>query len=136
VTFNRSHLLTGCLDGLAAQSASIDESLWLITPPQRHPEVLAGRTDLPITLLRQTENSGGAGGFHVGVKAAYQAGHDVIWLMDDDVVAHPGCLAALLATEAPAAMVVREGPDGQLAEKSACGSTWPTPWVLKPKQGR
>jgi len=134
VTFNRSHLLTGCLDGLAAQTASIDE-IFVVDNASTDdtPQVLAARSDLPITILRQAENSGGAGGFHVGVKAAYQAGHDVIWLMDDDVVAHPNCLAALLATGAPAAMVVREGPDGRLAEKSAMRFDLSSPWVLKPK---
>lgn len=35
--------------------------------------------------LPQTVNSGGAGGFAVGVKAAFDAGVEWIWIMDDDV---------------------------------------------------
>ena len=31
------------------------------------------------------ENTGGAGGFHEGVKRAYKKGYDWLWLMDDDV---------------------------------------------------
>jgi len=30
------------------------------------------------------ENTGGAGGFHEGVKRAYEKGYDWLWLMDDD----------------------------------------------------
>src|SRR3712207_7797869 len=44
------------------------------------------------TLFRSEENLGGAGGFHLGVRTAYGAGHDRIWLMDDDVVPAPTCL--------------------------------------------
>lgn len=33
---------------------------------------------------RMTENTGGAGAFHEGVRRAYEAGFDWLWLMDDD----------------------------------------------------
>lgn len=31
-------------------------------------------------------NLGGAGGFNFGVRKAYEAGYDYIWLMDDDTI--------------------------------------------------
>jgi GT2 family glycosyltransferase len=43
------------------------------------------------------ENTGGAGGFAVGLDAALAEGADLIWLMDDDTVPEPGALDELLA---------------------------------------
>lgn len=40
-------------------------------------------------------NSGGAGGFHTGVKEAYESGFDWIWVMDDDVRLLPHSLESL-----------------------------------------
>lgn len=42
-------------------------------------------------------NTGGAGGFHDGLKWAVQRGTDLAWLMDDDGLPEPDCLARLLA---------------------------------------
>ncbi|MBQ9687741.1 MAG: glycosyltransferase family 2 protein [Aeriscardovia sp.] len=36
-----------------------------------------------------TENTGGSGGFHAGVRRAYQLGAEWFWLMDDDVAIEP-----------------------------------------------
>jgi rhamnopyranosyl-N-acetylglucosaminyl-diphospho-decaprenol beta-1,3/1,4-galactofuranosyltransferase len=44
-----------------------------------------------------TENTGGAGGFHEGIRWALERGAELVWLMDDDGVPESGCLAALLA---------------------------------------
>ncbi len=41
-------------------------------------------------------NSGGAGGFHEGLRWAVERGADLVWLMDDDAVPEPGCLKTLL----------------------------------------
>ncbi|UMG93213.1 glycosyltransferase [Nocardioides sp. TF02-7] len=41
-------------------------------------------------------NRGGAGGFHHGLEQAVREGADLVWLMDDDGLPEPGCLAALL----------------------------------------
>jgi rhamnopyranosyl-N-acetylglucosaminyl-diphospho-decaprenol beta-1,3/1,4-galactofuranosyltransferase len=51
-------------------------------------------------------NLGGAGGFHHGLAWALERGADLVWLMDDDGVPDPGCLATLLAH--------RRGPAGDL----------------------
>ena len=48
-----------------------------------------------VKVLSLSENSGGAGGFHEGVKWAYENGFTWIWLMDDDGLPVPDCLAAL-----------------------------------------
>jgi rhamnopyranosyl-N-acetylglucosaminyl-diphospho-decaprenol beta-1,3/1,4-galactofuranosyltransferase len=41
-------------------------------------------------------NTGGAGGFHEGLRWAVERGADLIWLMDDDGLPEPDCLARLL----------------------------------------
>lgn len=134
VTYNRSALLSGCLDGLRSQSRPVD-AVFIVdnASTDRTREVIEARDDLPIRAIHLSDNTGGAGGFHTGVKAAYEAGFDHIWLMDDDVVAAPDCLAQLLAHGGPAAMVVRQGPDGQLIEKSATRFDLASPLAIKPK---
>jgi len=49
-----------------------------------------------VTLLRSDMNLGGAGGFALGMARAFAAGHDWIWLLDDDAMARPDALAQLL----------------------------------------
>lgn len=44
-----------------------------------------------------THNRGGAGGFHDGLAWAVERGADLVWLMDDDGLPDPDCLATLLA---------------------------------------
>ena len=51
-------------------------------------------------LIRLDRNTGGAGGFAVGIERAVSSRADLIWLMDDDTVPDPGALAALLEVRA------------------------------------
>ena len=83
--------------------------------------MLDGAHDLPLQVIRSEENLGGAGGFHLGVRAAYDAGWDRIWLMDDDVVPAPDCLerADGRRPSADCLMAVREDLAGRLVEKAA-----------------
>jgi rhamnopyranosyl-N-acetylglucosaminyl-diphospho-decaprenol beta-1,3/1,4-galactofuranosyltransferase len=99
VTFNRLDLLrllvvtlaeTDGLDEiLVVDNASTDGTAeWL-----RSAE--AGNDRLHARLL--TDNTGGAGGFHEGLRWAVERGADLVWLMDDDGLPEPGCLKTLLA---------------------------------------
>jgi rhamnopyranosyl-N-acetylglucosaminyl-diphospho-decaprenol beta-1,3/1,4-galactofuranosyltransferase len=66
-------------------------------------------------VLRSETNLGGAGGFALGLARAFVAGHDWIWLLDDDALAHPDALAQLLATV--------DGPDSPVTGAGAvCGA--------------
>ena len=49
-----------------------------------------------VEVLRLPENQGGAGGFHEGMKRAYEQGFDWLWLMDDDTIPKAKALEALL----------------------------------------
>ena len=115
VTHNRADLLVGMLDGLAAQTRAPDRVIVIDNGSTDHTgEVLSqrmARTEMPLDVVTQ-ENLGGAGGFHRGVREAYAAGFDRIWLMDDDVVPAPGCLAAMLAVDEDCLIAVREDLSG------------------------
>ena len=54
-------------------------------------------TSVTVDYVRMPENTGGAGGFHEGVRTAYEAGCEWVWLMDDDVAPDERCLAELIA---------------------------------------
>ncbi|GAB3090687.1 glycosyltransferase [Isoptericola nanjingensis] len=101
VSYNRAALLGAALDALAAQSrpidrtvvvdnASTDDALQIARSHPSAPEVVA--------LQR---NTGGAGGFAVGLATAVADGAagpaaDLVWLMDDDTVPTETALEALL----------------------------------------
>jgi GT2 family glycosyltransferase len=137
VTHNRADLLVGMLDGLAAQSHAPDAVIVIDNGSTDHTrEVLTQRTaraDLPLEVVTQ-ENLGGAGGFHRGVRTAYDRGFDRIWLMDDDVVPAPGCLAALMAVDEDCLIAVREDLAGTLVEKAAVEFDLRNPLAIRPKR--
>ena len=49
-----------------------------------------------LVVRRLDRNRGGAGGFHEGLRLAMERGADLAWLMDDDGMPDPDCLALLL----------------------------------------
>lgn len=135
VTFNRADLLVGMLDGLAAQSHRPDAVIVVDNASTDHTrEVLEGRHDLPLHVTTTERNLGGAGGFHLGVRAAYDGGFDRIWLMDDDVVPAPDCLAVLMEQDHDCLVAVREDLAGTLVEKAAVQFDLATPWAIRPKR--
>lgn len=50
----------------------------------------------PVLGRTLARNGGGAGGFHDGLAWAVERGAVLVWLMDDDGLPEPGCLARLL----------------------------------------
>ena len=94
VTWNRRDLLVEALDALEAQThrlaatvvvdnASTDGTADLLR--ERLDE--ASGTGLEVVTL--TENTGGAGGFSVGIEQALRHDPDLVWLLDDDTVTTP-----------------------------------------------
>lgn len=90
VTFNRLELLKECLEAIREQTF----------PPDALFVIDNGSTDgtsewldkqHSITVVRQ-KNLGGAGGFRRGIKEAFEANFDFIWVMDDDVKPLPDAL--------------------------------------------
>jgi rhamnopyranosyl-N-acetylglucosaminyl-diphospho-decaprenol beta-1,3/1,4-galactofuranosyltransferase len=135
VTYNRADLLVGMLAGLATQTRLPDAVLVVDNASTDHTaQVLADAPDvLPLEVVHTEANLGGAGGFHLGVRRAFEAGWDRVWLMDDDVVPATDCLEVLMATDADCLMAVREDRAGNLVEKSALRFDLSNPLAIKPK---
>ncbi len=129
VTHNRRELLVQALSALRAQdrlpqvvlvvdNASADGTPDMVR--QRFPEV---------ELLVLPSNEGGAGGFHEGMKRAYERGAEWLWLMDDDTIPRPSALSELLAAarrwdgEEPPALLASKAlwRDGQMHPMNAPG---------------
>ena len=136
VTFNRADLLAGMLDGLAAQTRRPDGVYVIDNASSDHTRKVLERHhggDLPLKVTHSPDNLGGAGGFHLGLQQAYADGFDRIWLMDDDVVPAPDCLAVLMARDEECLMAVREDTAGRLVEKAALRFDLTNPLAIKPK---
>ena len=106
VTYNRKDDLLICLRAVLGQS-ELPSSVYIVDNASTDGtgEMLAemgymgnGDTmpaDPELHYLRMNENIGGAGGFYEGMKAAYNAGAEAIWVMDDDGVPEATCLEAM-----------------------------------------
>ena len=134
VTYNRADLLERMLAGLAALETRPDAVYVVDNASSDHtPAVLDRAANLGLVSMRLPENLGGAGGFRAGLKAAYDAGFDRIWLMDDDVVPAPDCLTVLLGIDEACLMAVREDSAGRLVEKAAIRFDLRNPLAVRPK---
>jgi rhamnopyranosyl-N-acetylglucosaminyl-diphospho-decaprenol beta-1,3/1,4-galactofuranosyltransferase len=90
VTYNRMGMLMKCLDSLRNQTKKVDAIIVVNNGSTDGTDVwLLEQTDLIV--IRQ-ENLGGAGGFHRGIKEAYEMKFDWVWIMDDDCIAKGDCL--------------------------------------------
>ena len=98
VTFNRSGKLMAVLDALAAQTMRPDIVLVVDNASTDDTAALVqarAEADPTIRHLRLPTNIGGAGGFHAGMKAAYQMGAQYFWVSDDDAYPRPDALQSL-----------------------------------------
>src|SRR3712207_6443796 len=97
VTHNRRALLEECLRAVGAQTRRPDHVLVVDNAStDGTPDLVRSR--YPDTeLVALTENGGGAGGFHAGMRAAHERGFAWLWLMDDDTIPAPDALERLLA---------------------------------------
>lgn len=97
VAFNRCAMLRSCLEHLCEQTRSLDHIL-VVNNASTDDTANMVKTEFPeATLLDLPDNSGGAGGFHAGMKWAFEQGFEWLWLMDDDVFASPNALETMLS---------------------------------------
>lgn len=96
VTYNRKTLLRECLLSLEKQTRPLDAILVVDNCSTDGTDAMLAEEFGHLSILRLPANSGGAGGFHEGMKKAYEQGFDWIWVMDDDVEAVPDALSSLL----------------------------------------
>ena len=90
--------------------------------------------NLPLTVIHNEVNTGGAGGFYTGIRHAHQLGYEWIFIMDDDVFADSGCIEQLMEVAHPCMIAVREYKDGQLVERAAIEYNLSNPFYLNPKR--
>ena len=97
VAYNRLALLRECLEGLAAQSRPVDAIVVVDNAStDGSPDMVAERFP-DVDLVRLRANTGGAGGFAVGLERALERhAADLVWIMDDDTVPTPDALRELL----------------------------------------
>ena len=97
VTYNRLELLRRLVKALG-DVPELDEVLVLDNASTDGTgEWLAGLDGDRVQARTLEHNTGGAGGFHDGLAWAVERGADLVWLMDDDGLPEPDCLALLLA---------------------------------------
>ncbi len=158
VTYNRKKLLIECLEAIKYQSRPVN-AIYIIDNASTDgtPEVLLDynyidhvpsinhkgiyeknyfKNQIQIHYLRMIENTGGAGGFHEGVKKAYIKGYDWIWIMDDDVEPEKNCLKKLLKNRLKSMVLVplRLSMDtNSIDEHSAIEFNLRNPFLKDPK---
>lgn len=86
VTYNRPELLCRCVGKLQKQNYPLDILIYdnHSTSDTKAALQKNGLMKDNVTYFYADENTGGAGGFHNGMKMAYEKGYDDLLLMDDD----------------------------------------------------
>lgn len=98
VSYNREELLAESIAAILAQTRAVD-ALVIVDNASTDDSLAVARAAAPhADVLALSRNTGGAGGFAVGIAQAVTM-HDVdwVWIMDDDTVPTPSALAELLS---------------------------------------
>ena len=102
VTYNRKEMLKECIAALLAQTYPGLE-IFIVdnasTDGTRALGEALSAEEVRVHYCNTGKNLGGAGGFHYGMKEAYDAGAERLWVMDDDVLPQPDALERLVAAE-------------------------------------
>ena len=100
LTYNRKNLLSRCLDCIFAQSRPCDSVIVVDNcSSDGTSEMLRQDWGDRVEVHTLSRNIGASGGFNAGVRIAYQAGADFVWLMDDDVLPEKNTLAKLVEAD-------------------------------------
>ena len=126
VTHDRRELLRRCLGALGEQTAPLDHVLVVDNASVDGTGDMVREEFPEAELVRLDHNTGGAGGFHEGMRRAHAAGAEWIWLMDDDTIASETALEELLgaSVKAPDAVLLASKAvwtDGRLHPMNAPG---------------
>lgn len=104
VTRNRPALLKRCLVAIDSQTYPASQLVVVDNasdePTRELLAVEAARRGAPFHLIRLEENTGGAGGFHAGMRACLTFPCTHMWLMDDDCEPDSHAVAELVAAAA------------------------------------
>jgi GT2 family glycosyltransferase len=104
VTRNRPTLLKRCLAAIDSQVYAVSELVVVDNASDAPTQDLLAMETLRRTvgfrLIRLEENTGGAGGFHAGMRACLSLPCTHMWLMDDDCEPEPDAIAELVSAAA------------------------------------
>lgn len=146
VTFNRLGKLKTVLDSIEAQE---NAPTWIVVVDNASTdgteEYLRSRTNkLTLDIVTLPTNTGGAGGFAVGMSRAYDLGADGIWVMDDDCYPQPSALGTLvtglegavaeLGGDVPFSCSLVQFVDGAICEMNNPETTWDWPRLISKGQ--
>jgi len=92
VTYNRSMLLSRCIDNILLQSRMPDQIVVINNGSTDNTEEMLGTKG--IKCITQ-ENVGSAGGWHRAIAISIEENFDAVWLMDDDGFPHKDALLHL-----------------------------------------
>jgi rhamnopyranosyl-N-acetylglucosaminyl-diphospho-decaprenol beta-1,3/1,4-galactofuranosyltransferase len=109
VAYNRRDLVLDTLAALHAQTTAPDAVVVIDNASTDGSADAVAQAFPSVHLTRLDRNTGGAGGFAIGMERALHAhAADAVWVMDDDTVPDEGALAALLRARrsAPAGTAV------------------------------
>jgi len=145
VTFNRSAKLAKVIDALQRQTRRPEVILVVdnaSTDDTQDMVISRAQEDLSIRYLRLPQNVGGAGGFHAGLKTAYEQGANYFWISDDDAYPEPDAIEKLLSAIRefevqnqwrPSFAASRvEWIDGSLCEMNTPRPVWDWPRFVRP----
>ncbi|MEP2777039.1 MAG: glycosyltransferase [Luteolibacter sp.] len=98
-TMNRGATAVTCVRALAAQIRPPD--LVVVTDNCSSDTTVSALEELcdlpfPLSVIQMPQNEGNAGGVAEAMDAAYGAGADAVWILDDDSWPRPDALAAML----------------------------------------
>ena len=101
VTYNRLPLLKECIQAVLGQTWNSFNILVIDNHSTdgtwEYLQTLEGKG--AISFLRLEQNTGGSGGFHIGIREALRRGYSHIWLMDDDTVPDIHAVERLLSAD-------------------------------------
>ncbi|TDT33369.1 glycosyltransferase family 2 protein [Naumannella halotolerans] len=108
VAYNRRELLAETLRGLRAQTVAPVRIVVVDNASTDGTTAMVGADFDEVELVTLERNTGGAGGFAVGIERALQFDPQWVWVMDDDTVPLPEALSAMLefSTKLPEATVL------------------------------
>lgn len=99
VTYNRLDLLRECLAAVGDQSYPLTCIIVIDNASSDGTDAYLQSLDQPsLTVIRLSQNLGGAGGFARGIKEGVASGAKALWLMDDDCIPAPDALERLMQT--------------------------------------
>lgn len=105
VTAGRPRVLQRALTAVAAQTRTVDRTLVVDSAGDGDTAALLAAAFPDVHALSLAADDGHAGGFHAGMKRAYDDGFDWLWLLHDDAVPAESALEELLvATTAVASL--------------------------------